>query len=93
MSHRPGSALWDPAATFLAASCTSAATHSSKSDCSNAERTSTSLLLSLYNRGRSDDNLDVIKRRFYSYEHETAEVLKHLREKVESLTGCEVVPD
>lgn len=49
--------------------------------------------LAFYNRGRSDDNLDVIKRRFYSYEHETAEVLKHLREKVESLTGCEVVPD
>ena len=71
MIRRPGSASWDPAATFLAASCTSA----------------------VYNRGRSDDNLDVIKRRFYSYEHETAEVLKHLREKVESLTGCEVVPD
>ena len=33
-------------------------------------------------RGRSDDNLDVIKRRFYSYEHETREVLDKLREKV-----------
>lgn len=32
--------------------------------------------------GRSDDNLDVIKRRFYSYEHETKEVLDKLREQV-----------
>ncbi|KAK8793911.1 hypothetical protein WA171_000034 [Blastocystis sp. BT1] len=31
--------------------------------------------------GRADDNLEVIKRRFYSYEHETKEVLDKLREK------------
>ena len=37
---------------------------------------------SLHRRGRSDDNLEVIKRRFYSYEHETKEVLDTLREKV-----------
>ena len=51
------------------------------------------LSLLLHCRGRSDDNLDVIKRRFYSYEHETAEVLNHLREKVESLILCKVVSD
>ena len=43
-------------------------------------------------RGRSDDNLEVIKRRFYSYEHETAEVLKCLREKVGVAILCEIVP-
>ena len=37
---------------------------------------------SIKRRGRSDDNLEVIKRRFYSYEHETKEVLDKLREQV-----------
>ena len=32
--------------------------------------------------GRADDNLEVIKRRFYSYEHETKEVLDKLKEQV-----------
>ena len=35
-----------------------------------------------HHSGRSDDNLEVIKRRFFSYEHETKEVLDALREKV-----------
>lgn len=35
-----------------------------------------------YSSGRSDDNLDVIKRRFYSYEHETREVLDELKKQV-----------
>lgn len=39
-------------------------------------------MVSYHRSGRSDDNLEVIKRRFYSYEHETKEVLDALREKV-----------
>ena len=40
------------------------------------------LVTGFHRSGRSDDNLEVIKRRFYSYEHETKEVLDALREKV-----------
>lgn len=38
-------------------------------------------------RGRADDNLDVIKKRFYSYEHETKEVLDKLRQQVQVSLG------
>lgn len=38
-------------------------------------------------RGRADDNLDVIKKRFYSYEHETKEVLDKLRQQVRASPG------
>lgn len=50
-------------------------------------RTRASRRFCLIPSGRADDNLDVIKKRFYSYEHETKEVLDKLRQQVRASPG------